>query len=55
MIYTLAVILIVVWLLGWISDFTIGGSIHLLLLVALAMIIAQWIQGKKNRRKNLKS
>jgi hypothetical protein len=55
MIYTLAVVLIVLWLLGWISDVTTGGVIHLLLLAALILIVAQFIQGRKSHRKNLKS
>jgi hypothetical protein len=55
MIYTLAVVLIVLWLLGWISDVTTGGFIHLLLLAALIMIVVQFIQGRKSHRKNLKS
>jgi ammonia channel protein AmtB len=53
MLYTLAVILIVIWLLGLVSDFTGGGMIHLLLLLAAIMIVAQLIQGRY-RRKNLK-
>jgi hypothetical protein len=53
MFYTLAVILIVVWLMGLISDITGGGAIHVLLLVAAIMIVAQMIQGRKSRhRKN---
>jgi hypothetical protein len=53
MLYTLAVILIVIWLLGMVSDLTGGGVIHLLLLLAAIMIVAQLIQGR-HRRKNLK-
>jgi hypothetical protein len=54
MIYTLAVVLLVMWLLGWVSDLTTGGSIHLLLLIALILIAAQMIQGKRQGKKNLK-
>ena len=55
MLYTLAVILIVIWVLGLVSDLTGGGVIHLLLLAAVIMIVAQLIQGRKrHRRKNLK-
>lgn len=48
MLYTLAVILLVVWLLGLVSDLTVGGLIHLLLLAALVLIVAQLIHGRKN-------
>ena len=51
MLYTLAVILIVVWLLGLVSDITGGGDIHVLLLVAVILIIAQIVQGRKGRRR----
>jgi hypothetical protein len=47
MLYTLAVILIVAWLLGFISDFTLGGFIHILLLAAIILIVVRLIQGKK--------
>jgi hypothetical protein len=56
MFYTLAVILIVVWLLGLVFDITDGSAIHILLLAAAILIVAQLIQGRKNhKRKNLKS
>ena len=47
MLYTLAVILIIAWLLGFISDFTIGGFIHVLLIVAVVLIVVRLIQGKR--------
>jgi len=46
MLYTLAVILIVAWLLGLVTSYTLGGFIHLLLLVALIAIIVRAIQGR---------
>lgn len=46
MLYTLAVILIVAWLLGLISAYTMGGFIHLLLVVAIVAILIRLIQGK---------
>jgi hypothetical protein len=49
MLYTLALILIVAWLLGFISSYTMGGFIHILLVVAIIMIIVQLIQGKRVR------
>jgi len=50
MLYTLAVILIVIWLLGLVSDITGGGMIHVLLLAAAIMIVAQLVQGRKNSK-----
>jgi hypothetical protein len=47
MLYTLAVILIIAWLLGFISDFTLGGFIHILLIVAIVLVLVRLIQGKK--------
>ena len=55
MLYTLAVILIVIWLLGLVSDLTGGGVIHVLLLLAAILVIVQLIQGRKKHGKNLKS
>jgi hypothetical protein len=47
MLYTIALILIIAWLLGVISDYTMGGFIHILLIVAIIMILVRLIQGKK--------
>lgn len=47
MLYTLAVILIVAWLLGVVSTYTIGGFIHVLLVIAIVLILVRLIQGKK--------
>ena len=47
MLYTLALILIIAWLLGLISDYTMGGFIHVLLVVAIIMILIRLIQGRK--------
>jgi hypothetical protein len=47
MLYTLALILIIAWLLGLVSSYTLGGFIHILLVVAIVMILVQIIQGKK--------
>jgi Family of unknown function (DUF5670) len=47
MLYTIAVILIVLWLLGLVSSYTMGGFIHLLLVVALVVIVIQVIQGRR--------
>ena len=45
MLSTIAVILIVMWLLGMISSYTLGGFIHLLLVVAIFMLLVRLIQG----------
>ncbi|MFA6141932.1 MAG: lmo0937 family membrane protein [Candidatus Omnitrophota bacterium] len=47
MLYTIAVVLIVLWLLGLISSYTIGGFIHILLVIAVIVIILRLISGRK--------
>ncbi|HEY3861455.1 MAG TPA: lmo0937 family membrane protein [Verrucomicrobiae bacterium] len=47
MLYTLALILIIAWLLGMVSSYTIGGFIHILLIVAIVLILVRVIQGRK--------
>jgi hypothetical protein len=47
MLYTIAVILIVLWLLGLVSSYTMGGFIHVLLVIALVVIVIQVIQGRR--------
>ena len=47
MLYTLALILIIAWLLGLVSSYTMGGLIHILLVVAIIMILVQLIQGRR--------
>jgi len=47
MLYTIAVILIVLWLLGLVSSYTMGGFIHVLLVIAVIVIIMQVISGRK--------
>jgi Family of unknown function (DUF5670) len=47
MLYTLALILIIAWLLGLVSSYTMGGYIHILLVVAIIMIVVQLIQGRR--------
>jgi hypothetical protein len=47
MLYTLAVILLVLWLLGLVSGYTIGGFIHILLVIALVMVLANFITGRR--------
>ncbi|QJR16708.1 lmo0937 family membrane protein [Usitatibacter palustris] len=47
MLYTIAVILIILWLLGLVSSYTLGGFIHVLLVVALVVILVNFISGRK--------
>lgn len=47
MLQTLAIILIVAWLLGMVSSYTLGGFIHILLVVAIVLILVRLIQGKR--------
>lgn len=47
MLYTVAVVLIVLWILGLVSSYTMGGFIHVLLVVAIVMILIQVIQGRR--------
>jgi hypothetical protein len=47
MLYTLAVILIVLWLLGLISSYTMGGFIHVLLVIAIVIVLLRVISGRK--------
>ncbi|HTK33633.1 MAG TPA: lmo0937 family membrane protein [Candidatus Paceibacterota bacterium] len=47
MLTTIAVILIVLWLLGIVTSFTIGGFIHILLVVAIIMILVRLIRGER--------
>ena len=47
MLWTLAVILIVLWLLGILSSHVMGGFIHVLLVVAIIMVLVRLIQGRR--------
>jgi hypothetical protein len=47
MLWTLFVILLVLWLLGLVSAYTFGGFIHILLVVALAILVIQLISGRR--------
>jgi hypothetical protein len=46
MLWTIAVILAVLWLLGMVSSYTLGGFIHILLFLAIVSIVIQLIQGR---------
>ena len=47
MLYTIAVVLLVLWLLGLVSSYTLGGFIHALLVIALVVIVIQLITGRR--------
>jgi uncharacterized membrane protein YtjA (UPF0391 family) len=47
MLYTIAVVLIVLWLLGLVTSSTMGGFIHVLLVIAVVMVLVNLISGRK--------
>ena len=47
MLWTIAVILLVLWLLGLVSSYTMGGFIHILLVLAIVMVLVRIIQGRR--------
>ncbi len=47
MLETIAVILIVLWLLGLVSSYTMGGFVHILLVIAVVVILIRVVQGRK--------
>jgi hypothetical protein len=47
MLQLIAVILVVLWLLGYVSAYTMGGFIHILLVIAVVMILLRLIQGRR--------
>ena len=48
MLYTIAVVLLILWLLGLVSAYTIGGFIHILLVVAVVMLLVGIINGRRS-------
>ena len=48
MLWTIAVILMVLWLLGLVSSYTMGGFIHLLLVLAIIVVLFNIIQGRRS-------
>ena len=47
MLYTIAVVLLILWLLGLVSAYTLGGFIHILLVIAIVVILLRVISGRK--------
>ena len=47
MLETLAVVLVLLWLLGFVTSYTMGGLIHILLIAALVVILIRFMQGRR--------
>ena len=47
MLYTIAVVLVILWLLGLVTSYTMGGFVHILLVIAVIMILLRVINGNK--------
>jgi len=47
MLWTIFVILLIMWLLGLVSGYTLGGYVHILLIIAIAVVLIRVIQGRR--------
>jgi hypothetical protein len=47
MLYTIAVVLVILWLLGLVSNYTMGGLIHVLLVIAIVVVLFNIIRGRR--------
>jgi len=47
MLYTIAVVLVILWLLGLVSSYTMGGFVHVLLVIALVIVLINFLQGRR--------
>ncbi len=47
MLYTIAVVLLILWVLGLVSSYTLGGFIHILLVIAVVMVLVNLISGRR--------
>ena len=47
LLWTVAIVLVLMWLLGMVTSYTIGGFIHILLVIALIVVLIRVIQGRK--------
>jgi hypothetical protein len=47
LLWTLAVILVILWLLGMVSSYTLGGFVHILLVLAIVVVLIRVIQGRR--------
>ena len=48
MLWTIAVVMLVLWALGLVSSYTMGGFIHLLLVIALIVVVVGFLQGRRS-------
>ena len=48
MLYTIAVVLLILWVLGLVSSYTMGGFIHVLLVIALIVVLVNFIGGRRS-------
>jgi hypothetical protein len=47
MLYTIAIVLLILWVLGLVSSYTLGGLIHILLVVAIVVVLVNLISGRR--------
>ena len=47
MLYTIAIILLILWLLGFVSGYTLGSFVHVLLVVAIVLLLVQFLNGRR--------
>jgi hypothetical protein len=47
MLYTIALVLVILWLLGLVTSYTVGGFIHVLLVIAIVIVLLRVISGRK--------
>ncbi len=47
MLYTIALVIFILWILGFVSSYTLGGFIHILLIAAILIVLVGLIQGRK--------
>jgi hypothetical protein len=47
LLYTIAVVLLILWLLGLVTSYTLGGSIHILLVIAIVVVLLRVISGRR--------
>lgn len=48
MLWTIVVVLVILWLLGLVTSYTLGGLIHILLVIAIVIVVFNFIQGRRS-------
>lgn len=48
MLYTIVVVLLVLWALGLVTSYTLGGAVHILLVIALIVLLVNFFNGRKS-------